>query len=168
MAQTIVTYCDIHLSWEPEENVPARTYEFATREPGGRFEFVSVDLCPDCAKPVTDALAQLAELGRPFNPGNAGVPVPAAPKPKPADTGTGMKCPVCGNHYQNRGSLRSHLNNVHGVRIGDVKPGMIPKTDNPCPECDFVAENRQGLAAHARSVHGLTLAEVDARSAASA
>jgi uncharacterized C2H2 Zn-finger protein len=147
MSQRIVVVCDVHQS--RDEDAPGRPYDLMLREPGGTFRMLTVDLCEVCAKPVLDVFADVVEVGREFDG-----ELPRGGKPP-------TPCPVCGKQYANRGSLRSHVERVHGESVTSAtgqSEGLA------CPHCERTFARSQGLAAHVRSMHPQEFADAKARS----
>lgn len=143
MAQTILTLCDMHL--DRGEEVPATSYDCAVRRQGDVFHFVTVDLCDACAKPLSDLWTELQEQGREFD--DASAAVLTAGKRRKMDAP--MDCPVCGKTYSSKGSMRSHVANVHGKTLSEIE-GKTGK-EVTCDECGQTYAGNQGLSSHQRS-----------------
>lgn len=157
-------WCDVCL--EAGENTPGETLTVAA----GVVPAFDVELCPAHAKPLAEAVALLAPLGR--APGKTAQPgrvraskgaSGAAGKAFRADgRREGGACPECGHVNNTREALRSHLRRQHDKSLSDV--GLAPVAFT-CPECGNTFDAGQGFAAHLRAMHnGLTMGEALARS----
>lgn len=167
MATEIVRLCDAHMARD-DARVPASQYDVVMRRVGDPFAFVSVDLCDDCAKPLSDLLSDLVELGRPFDEATltqvqAGADKPAArraaarvaaPIAQAHTAGTGVQCPVCDKTYANKSSLQSHTRGEHGKTLGEL---LGESLDYVCEVdgCGRGFTTIQGLAVHQNRIHGL-------------
>lgn len=152
MAQVISVICDgsIHEGQE----VPGRAYSLGVQVPGGSpWEWVAIDLCDDCAKPLLDLTTELVDLGRP-----GGRPAEGSP----SSTGP-VTCSICGGIHKNRASLGAHYRTQHGKTLGEVEGGPATK-DGPragtqvpltCPECGGTYRGPQGLGSHRARTHGI-------------
>lgn len=125
MAREIITrvLCDRHLN-EKDEAVDADTFVLgiANRPPH------EMDLCPDCAGPVVEALQMLNDYGRPF-----GAPVKTPKTPKdPADR---IKCPACEWTSPTEPSARTHAVSVHKRTLAQLRgePTPFPCGVGDCP-----------------------------------
>lgn len=149
MSQKIVTLCDIHQNRDDVETT-GETYDLALRAPGGSFRFLTIDLCPVCAKAPLDLVAEVAEWGREFD-GPTPLPSPPRRGRPPKESDTSVVCPICQNTYQHKASMRSHVRNVHGMSLAEAE-GETP-TFLTCPDCGDKFTGNQGLASHRRSQH---------------
>jgi len=145
MSQRIVIFCDAHQA--RDEDVPGKSYDVALRPVAGMFEFVTVDLCDSCAKPLLDVFAEASELGRVFE-GDVPGGVSTKRQRRPPKT---TSCPVCGHAFAHRGSLRQHTRTVHGKSINELEDSTMDVFT--CPHCEGKYERPQGLSAHIRSAH---------------
>lgn len=139
----IKSWCDVCL--EAGENTPGETLTVAA----GVVPAFDIEVCPAHAKPLADAVAVLAPLGRGVG---KGVPsVPASPN-KTADYALPSPgaCPECGHAAPSLGAMRGHLRGKHGKSLADV--GLV-ENRHACPECGSGYPNKQGLAAHRRIAH---------------
>jgi hypothetical protein len=152
-------WCDVCLL--AGENTPGETLSVPSLFNASAFD---VELCEAHAQPLRDALTAVAPVGR--APGKTGRPGPVsaskgAPRGSyaPRDTrpnqqpGTGDACPECGNGYNTRAALRTHLRDGHGKSLADV--GMEPARFT-CDECGGKFGTGQGIASHVRLIHGGT------------
>lgn len=156
MAQRIAIDCDMHQA--RDEIVPGQPYDLAIRASGGTFRFLTIDLCEQCAKPLAEVFAEVAELGREFQ---GDVPTTAKTKRgpgRPANTGPNA-CPLCDQTYATRESLGTHLRTQHGTGLTEAF-GRAPRaSDKTCPVCGKTF-TPQGLASHLRS-HSSDAAHAD-------
>lgn len=136
---TVVTvYCDFHAARDETVN-GAEPYDFALRTPGGRFRFVSVDLCETCAKELTGVFDQVTDAGRDFD----------GTRPAEADDAD-RTCPKCGKVLKNPGSMRAHVRSQHGTTVSALTG---TKGEFVCPDCGDSFTKPQGLSAHRRIRH---------------
>jgi C2H2-type zinc finger len=121
MAQVIETYCDGCL--ERGEQVRGKTYRATIGLAAGKAPTSDIDLCDDCAKPLTVLLEVLSDKGRPVGKSGRSKTGPkalaAAPPASGSSTGAGpvdsVPCPVngCDAVSPSRKALRSHLRDHH-------------------------------------------------------
>ena len=145
----ILSWCDVCL--DAGEHVPGELLTIAA----GVVPAFDVELCPRHAKPLAEAVAVLAPLGRPVGKGVPKVPVtPRAPSRERervnAANANGDACPECGRHYATRNALRGHLRTEHGQTLADA--GLVAANFS-CPECGAKFAKANGLGVHLRT-HG--------------
>lgn len=151
----IKSWCDVCLA--AGENTPGETLTIAA----GVVPAFDVEVCPRHAKPLAEAVAVLAPLGR--APGKTVQPgarrpsraAPGAATGKPDQkAGTGGTCPECqdGKAYRNRAALRTHVRNAHDKGLADIG---LAEARFTCPECGGKFDAGQGLSAHTRLIHGI-------------
>lgn len=149
MAQAIVVWCDQHL--ERNEHVPGETWHLSVRAPHGRVTTYEIDACEECAKPFTELVVFLSELGRTSDA--RGKPLATLDPAVLADSrgsAGALPCPSCGRMSPNRNALRSHVRTNHGTTLDALEGNPTPHT---CPACDFASSRRQGLVLHVRKSH---------------
>jgi hypothetical protein len=144
----ILSWCDVCL--DEGENVPGETLTVAA----GIVPAFDVELCPRHAKPLAEAVAALAPLGRPVGKGVPKVPATRAPARRQDRTGednvNADACPECGRHYATRNALRGHLRTEHGQTLADA--GLVPANFS-CSVCGAKFAKANGLGVHLRT-HG--------------
>ena len=154
MSQRIVIFCDVHQS--RDEDVPGKSYDLALRPNAEGFTFATVDLCDTCAKPLLDVFGELVEVGREFN----GEPSEVLKTSKRGRPGKSKRCPICGDNFASRGSMRTHVSSVHGQSISKIEGSSDGLA---CPHCRREFAKPQGLTAHIRTTHPTEYAKAKAR-----
>lgn len=164
MAQKIVTLCDPHLS-EHDQEVPGEPYRIGIQAPGGRWQWLEIDLCAADAAEVGLLATWLERFGREFQ-GADPQPGPGRRKRRSPKTATGggesdpmlpvgedeqsLACPVCDYVGRTKTSLMSHTVRVHGKRLTELHGAPLPYV---CNECGAAFTRTQGLGVHIKTQH---------------
>jgi len=174
MAQSLVirNQCDICLADGKE--TPADTYSVdvqivasdpdvykpATSIPpvGNPRPFV-VELCPEHASPLAEAVLAVLKFGRPPERTPAKAPAGATPaKPRRDQQPAALPpCPECGRVAPSLSALRTHLREHHDTSLASV--GLEP-ANFTCADCGDAFAAGQGYASHVRRWHPDTWARV--------
>lgn len=146
MAQSIVTWCDIHLS--KGESITGESWVFTISPPGAKTVTFELDACEDCRRSFDLLVEQLGEFARQ----TAG---PKTAKGSGAVSssrgGPVAPCPLCEFVSANRSSLTDHLRRHH-----DTSQSELDGTAKaPCPVdgCGRKSVDARGVAAHVRTAH---------------
>ena len=152
MSQRIAIDCDVH--GQRDEQADGVQYDVGLRGPGGQFQWLTVDLCDVCAKPLEDVIAELIEVGRPFD-GKTPKPVgQRRGRPPIEESEENRTCPECGFVSTSRKAMTTHLRQTHNKSTG----GKFK-----CEHCGEGFKAPQGLAAHTRLTHPDEFAAAKAR-----
>jgi uncharacterized protein YbaR (Trm112 family) len=129
MGQTIVTFCDIHMT-EDGQTVAGQAYRLGIELPGEKWRWVEVDLCPSHASPLADLVTEvLDKYGRTFQPDDI--------------HGPSLACPQCGKTFGSKSGLSGHRQRHHAAVAQPLN----------CPECERTFPTAQGLATHITRTH---------------
>lgn len=146
----IRSWCDPCL--DAGEHTPGETLTVAV----GVVPAFDIEVCPRHAKPLAEAVADLAAHGRKVGTGVPKTPGEASEHKGRADDAPGRyACPVCADAGAVRvapslSAVRQHLRDEHGKSLADVG---LAEARHTCPECGSKYPNGQGLAAHIRVTH---------------
>ncbi len=120
----------------------------------GSDEPKNLDLCDECATALMGSLRELLhERGQPAVEKS----VPTRRRRRGGqmqDLPRTEQCPECEYKAPNRGSLRSHLSQIHDISLAELetKDPNIP-TPCQCKFCHLAFRNNQGLQSHTMSKH---------------
>jgi hypothetical protein len=125
MAQVIRTLCDQHLA--RDEEVDGLTFALTMRPPGQREQTYEVDLCDDCAKPLSELREWLLEQGRKqsrsYTPRRSNGVEKSATTAVSATTSDDGKCPLCDFVSESKEpahNLSKHLRKQHGTSLTEL------------------------------------------------
>lgn len=156
MANAVMTWCDAHLQ-EKDERVPGAEYLLQVSTNGARSDAVVLDLCADCAAPLSAVAELAAAYGR--RPGNLPQIRPATRRRPhrqqqarrvPANhlpTPDRVDCPVCGAVYPDRKRLGEHCRLKHDAPLTELEgtsKGLVCLLCEPHQKF----ETARGLAVH--------------------
>lgn len=148
MAQDIITLtlCDVCLEHDDERH-DAKPYTIPLPDGG----LADIDLCDPHAKPLQDALAELATYARPQKHGR----VTARKR------GGDVMCPLCGKGLKDQPGLVRHVTRSHPDATPEERAratgGAVPSVtgEYACPECDRTFGSNQAVATHRSRSHGV-------------
>ena len=159
MAQKIVNLCDPHLS-EHDEEIPGEPYRVGLCPPGGRWEWVTIDLCPADASALSELAQWLEKYGRLGEPPKAGALAArkgdrwpsgtAKPSRDERRAANGHPCSVCGFVSVSRGALGVHVRSRHGIGLPALEGKPTPYR---CEICGREFAKTNGLGVHMRRSH---------------
>lgn len=153
MAQEIVVFCDLHLT-RHDVRVIGTAYEIAVSGYSGP---TLVDLCEDCAAPLSAVLGILLDVGRRPRGAKSNHVVSRTPSAE-------FECDICSYQSVSPQGIAMHRAKSHGIpgrkraeeaAAALVRVGQLGEAEGGyrCPDCDFVAQARAGLHSHRRSRH---------------
>lgn len=159
MAQVIETYCDGCL--ERGEQVRAKTFRATIGVAGGKASTSDIDLCDECAKPLTALLEVLADKGRPVAKSGRSktgpkVLAPASPASgSSTDAGavsSDYPCPLpdCEHVCANPSALRSHIRVRHDMTVAEASGETLT---HRCDVCGRGFTRSQSAAVHRARSH---------------
>lgn len=146
MAQRLVVDCDVHGA--RDESTEGIAYDLVVRKHGEGFMFLTVDLCEQCSKPLSDLWVELAEVGRSFDDSAA----------------VGLRSAVSQPRKRAASAARM-LTPARSRRAPDDGPTLdvdVDKSSTACPVCVYVGASRGALMKHTKARHGRTLNELHA------
>lgn len=147
MASIIVNLCDQHM--EAGEEVRGDGWKFEILPPGEKRKSYSIDLCPECAKPLAALMEHFDQIARVETRGAGRSPAP------PAEGEEALECPLCHEEYASRSNLGGHARRSHGMSISELLGENLRyqclRGCEPVPKFG----TGTGFAAHLRMVHEL-------------